>query len=165
MNINLNNEKILLKNNFLFIKNNFYCKIKIPFDIKLIFKNNIFSICSFSYNKKNEISFSKLLKNLIIGIDKLWNQEILISGLGYKVFIKERKIYFNLGYSDVKSLIIPNYILIELTKNKIILKSVYKDKIGLFIYKILKLKKFDPYKKKGLFLKNPITKKSSKKKQ
>lgn len=165
MKIILKNEKILLKNNILFIKNIFFCQIKIPIDIKVFLIKNIIFLNSESFNIKNEISFYKIIKNLIIGVSKLWIKEIFISGIGYKIYIKEKKIFFNLGYTDCKFLTIPNYIIIELKKEKIILKSVFKDKIGVFVYKILKIKKYNPYKKKGLFLENPIIKKSSKKKQ
>ncbi|WP_433927936.1 hypothetical protein [Candidatus Carsonella ruddii] len=163
--INLKNEKILIKNNFLFIKNIYFCKIKIPKDLILIFNKNKISFYSFSFKKKNEISFLKIIKNLLIGVFKLWEKEIFISGIGYKILIKKNEIFFNLGFSKNKILIIPNYIIIDIKKDKIILKSVFKDKIGIFVNKILKIKKFNPYKKKGLYLKNPILKKSSKKKQ
>ncbi|MFI4878793.1 MAG: hypothetical protein ACH6QP_00895 [Candidatus Carsonella ruddii] len=165
MNFNLNYEKFLFKNNFLFIKNVFFCKIKIPLDINLIIFNKKIIFHSFSFNKKNEISFLKILNNLIKGIKTLWKNEIFFIGIGFKIFINNNIIFFDLGFSSIKYLKIPNYLKIEIFKNKIVLKSVYKDKIGIFIKKILNIKKFDPYKKKGIFLKNPIIKKSSKKKQ
>ncbi|MGK2931120.1 MAG: hypothetical protein ACSLEG_00815 [Candidatus Carsonella ruddii] len=165
MNFNLNCEKIIFKNNFLFIKNVFFCKIKIPLDIKLTINNKKITFNSFSFNKKNEISFFKNISNLIKGIEKLWENEIFFLGIGFKIFKNNNKIFFDLGFSIIKYLNIPNYLSIEIFKNKIIFKSVYKDKIGIFIKKILNIKKFDPYKKKGIFFKNPILKKSSKKKQ
>ncbi|MFI4913413.1 MAG: hypothetical protein ACH6QR_00160 [Candidatus Carsonella ruddii] len=165
MNYNLNFEKVIFKNNFLFIKNIFSCKIKIPLDIKLTIINKKITFYSFSFNKNNEISFLKIITNLVKGIKKLWENEVFYIGIGFKIFKNNNKIFFDLGFSFVKYLKIPNYLKIEILKNKIILKSVYKDKIGIFIKKILNIKKFDPYKKKGIFLKNPIIKKSSKKKQ
>ncbi|XRA05389.1 MAG: hypothetical protein ACN6LP_00845 [Candidatus Carsonella ruddii] len=165
MNYNLNSEKIIFKNNFLFIKNVFFCKIKVPSDIKLSITNKKIKFYSFSFNIINEISFFKIISNLIKGIKKLWENEIFFLGIGFKIFKNKNKIFFDLGFSCIKYLKIPNYLKIEIFKNKIVLKSVYKDKIGIFIKKILNIKKFDPYKKKGIFLKNPIIKKSSKKKQ
>ncbi|MFI4883830.1 MAG: hypothetical protein ACH6QK_00390 [Candidatus Carsonella ruddii] len=165
MNYILNNEKIIFKNNFLFIKNVFFCKIKIPLDIKLIIIKNKISFYSYSFNKKNEISFLKLIINLIKGIEKKWIKEVFFLGIGFKIFKKNNKIFFDLGFSFTKCLKIPKYLDIEIFKNKIILNSVYKDKMGIFIKKILNIKKFNPYKKKGIFLNNPILKKSSKKKQ
>ncbi|MFI4883663.1 MAG: hypothetical protein ACH6QQ_00410 [Candidatus Carsonella ruddii] len=165
MNYKLNYEKIILKNNFLFIKNIFFCKIKIPLDIKLSIINNNLIFFSFSFNKKNEISFLKIINNLIKGIKKKWEQEVFFLGIGYKILTNDNKIFFDLGFSYIKYLEIPNYLNIIIFKNKIVLKSVYKDKIGIFVKKILNIKKFNPYKKKGIFLKNPIIKKSSKKKQ
>ncbi|MFI4870035.1 MAG: hypothetical protein ACH6QM_00155 [Candidatus Carsonella ruddii] len=165
MNCFLNCKQIIFKNNFLFIKNIFFCKIKIPLDIKLKIINNKIIFYSFSFNKKNEISFLKIINNLIKGIEKKWKKEIFFLGIGFKIFTNNNKIFFNLGFSFVKYLEIPKYLDIEIFKNKIILNSVYKDKIGNFIKKILNIKKFNPYKKKGIFLENPIIKKSSKKKQ
>ncbi|ATX33391.1 hypothetical protein CUN91_00270 [Candidatus Carsonella ruddii] len=158
-------EKVLIKNGFLFVKNKYFGKIKIPNDIILNLKENNIFLSSISFKKKNEISFLKTIKNLLIGINNLWQKTIFFSGIGYKIFIKKNEIYLNLGFSDSKILVIPNYITIEIFKEKIVLKSVFKDKIGIFVNKLLKIKKFNPYKKKGMFLENPILKKSSKKKQ
>ncbi|MGK2912799.1 MAG: hypothetical protein ACSLEI_00865 [Candidatus Carsonella ruddii] len=165
MNFNINCKKVIFKNNFLFIKNIFFCKIKIPLDIKLIINNKKIIFNSFSFNKQNEISFFKNINNLIKGIQTLWENEIFFIGIGFKIYKNNNKIFLDLGFSSIKYLNIPNYLKIEIFKDKIILKSVYKDKIGIFIKKILNIKKFNPYKKKGIFLKNPIMKKSSKKKQ
>ncbi|MGK2916117.1 MAG: hypothetical protein ACSLEH_00790 [Candidatus Carsonella ruddii] len=165
MNYILNFEKIIFKNNFLFIKNIFFCKIKIPLDIKLIIVNKVIMFYSLSFNKKNEISFLKIIINLIKGIKNKWQTEIFFLGIGFKIFKNNNKIFFDLGFSFIKHLEIPKYLDIEIFKNKIILNSVYKDKIGIFAKKILNIKKYNPYKKKGIFLKNPTIKKSSKKKQ
>ncbi|AFP84010.1 50S ribosomal protein L6 [Candidatus Carsonella ruddii] len=163
--ININN-KILIKNNYLYLKNKYYCFIKIPNFIKIKFINNFLFINSIYYNKSIEITFEKIIKNLLLGINNFWYIEILISGIGYKIYLEKNKIFLNLGFTKAKNFIIPNYINIELKKEKIILKSVFKDKLGEFSFKILKSKKFDPYKKKGIFIENKvILKKSSKKKQ
>ncbi|AQU89576.1 hypothetical protein [Candidatus Carsonella ruddii] len=164
-NIILKKENILIKKGFLFLKNKYFGKIKIPNDIILNVNNNIIYLLSLSYKKQNEISFLKIIKNLLIGISNLWQKTVFFSGIGYKIYIKKNEIYLNLGFSNSKILIIPNYIIIEVSKEKIILKSVYKDKMGIFVNKLLKIKKFNPYKKKGIFLEKPILKKSSKKKQ
>ncbi|XZR52556.1 MAG: hypothetical protein ACM3Q7_00930 [Candidatus Carsonella ruddii] len=162
----LNKEKILLKNNCLYLKNKHFCNIKIPKLIKLYYNNNNLIIKSNYFDIKIENSFYKKIINLLIGIDFFWQIEIFVSGVGYKVYLEKNKLFLNLGFSKPKFILIPNFIKIDLKKEKIILKSVFKDKLGSFSFKILKLKKFDPYKKKGLYLEKKILlKKSSKKKQ
>ncbi|MGP4128219.1 MAG: hypothetical protein ACTXNS_00905 [Candidatus Carsonella ruddii] len=162
----LNKEKILLKNNNLYLKNHFFCNIKIPKLIILHYKNKNLIIKSKNFDKKIENSFYKIINNLLIGICNFWQIEIFISGIGYKIYLEKNKIFLNLGFSKPKFFLIPDFIKIDLKKEKIILKSVFKDKLGSFSFKILKSKKFDPYKKKGLYLEKKILlKKSSKKKQ
>ncbi|AFP84190.1 ribosomal protein L6 [Candidatus Carsonella ruddii HT isolate Thao2000] len=164
--IKIKNEKILIKNNYLYLKDKYYCNIKIPKLINIYYNNNLLLINSVFHKKSIEITFEKILKNLLIGINNLWNIEIFFSGIGYKIYLEKNKIFLNLGFTKSKFFFIPNYIIIEIKKEKIILKSVFKDKLGEFSFKLLKIKKFDPYKKKGIFIdKKIIIKKSSKKKQ
>ncbi|WMC20423.1 MAG: hypothetical protein PNH44_00940 [Candidatus Carsonella ruddii] len=162
----LNKEQVLLKNNYLYLKNKYFCSIKKPINLTIYYTKNSLIIKSNYFNKKIENSFFKIINNLLIGINVFWQIEIFISGIGYKIYLEKNKIFLNLGFSKPKFILIPNFIKIDLKKEKIILKSVFKDKLGSFSFKILKSKKFDPYKKKGLYLeKKFILKKSSKKKQ
>ncbi|BCG49382.1 50S ribosomal protein L6 [Candidatus Carsonella ruddii] len=164
--INFNNEIILIKNKYLFLKKINFGEVKIPNNLIVYLEKNILFIKSINFEKKNEISFYKQILNIIYGTNKLWESEVLVSGIGYKLFLNNNKLFLNLGYSDTKSINVPNYITIELKKDRILIKSIYKDKMGNFIKKIIQIKRFDPYKKKGIYLKNNIVlKKSSKKKQ
>ncbi|BFI90973.1 hypothetical protein [Candidatus Carsonella ruddii] len=162
----LKEEKILLKNNYLYLKNKYFCKIKIPKLINLFYENKILEIKSSYFDKKIENSFLKIINNILIGIINFWQIEIFVSGVGYKIYLEKNKIFLNLGFSKPKFFLIPSFIKIDLKKEKIVLKSVFKDKLGSFSFVILKSKKFDPYKKKGLYLEKKVRlKKSSKKKQ
>ncbi|WMC19829.1 MAG: hypothetical protein NVS86_00935 [Candidatus Carsonella ruddii] len=162
----LNKEKILIKNNYLYLKNKYFCNIKIPINLTIYCNKNNIMIISNYFDKKMENSFFKIINNLLIGINILWQIEIFISGIGYKIYLEKNKIFLNLGFSKPKFVLIPYFIKIDLRKEKIILKSSFKDRLGSFSFKILKSKKFDPYKKKGLYLEKKIVlKKSSKKKQ
>lgn len=164
--IKFNNEITLIKNKYLFLKKINFGEVKIPNNLIVYLEKNILFIKSINFEKKNEISFYKKILNIVYGTNKLWESEVFVSGIGYKFFLNNNKLFLNLGYSDTKSINVPNYIIIELKKDRILIKSVYKDKMGIFIKRIIQIKKFDPYKKKGIYLKNKIVlKKSSKKKQ
>ncbi|AFP83626.1 50S ribosomal protein L6 [Candidatus Carsonella ruddii] len=156
----------LIKNNIIFFKKKYFGFLKIPKDISILKNNKFIEIKSFSEEKKNVNSFYKSLFNILKGLDSPWEIILEISGIGYKVYIKEKFLIFNLGFSKEKILIIPNYIKTSIIKNKINLFSIYKDKLGLFANKIILIKKYNPYKKKGIFfINNFFLKKSNKKKQ
>ncbi|AFP83816.1 ribosomal protein L6 [Candidatus Carsonella ruddii CS isolate Thao2000] len=160
------NFSYLIKNNIIFLKKKYFCFFKIPVDIYLLEKNMFLEIKSFSEKKKNINSFYKIFLNILKGLETPWEIILEFSGIGYKIYIKENFLIFNLGFSKEKILIIPIYIKINIIKNKIHLFSIYKDKLGVFSNKITLIKKYNPYKKKGIFLiNNFFLKKSNKKKQ
>ncbi|AFP84370.1 50S ribosomal protein L6 [Candidatus Carsonella ruddii] len=166
MKILLNNIKYFLKNNVLYLKNIYFCKIFIPKFLIISIKDNFLIIKNLK--KENCIlnTFTSNLKNLILGIKNLWIKKLEISGIGYKFILKKNFLIGFIGYSNPIQIIIPSYIKININKNNIIILSVYKDKLGVFAEKLTKIKKYDPYKKKGIFfLDKCFIKKSSKKKQ
>lgn len=166
MNIFLNGIKVLYKNNFLFAKKKYFGYIKINENVEIKIFNDFIKLIFSEKNFFLKKTLNKKIFNLFLGINNLWETTVFFSGIGYKISIVKNKIFLDLGFSSAKFLIIPTFINIDIKKDKIILKSVYKDKIGIFVYNLLKLKKFNPYKKKGIFLlKNLFLKKSSKKKQ
>ncbi|MDV3167853.1 MAG: 50S ribosomal protein L6 [Candidatus Phytoplasma stylosanthis] len=112
--------------------------------------------------KNNQVFMKKihgttraLLFNMITGLKKSFIKKIEIVGLGYDVEKKDSKLIFNLGFSHTISLIIPSNLEIEIIKNKeIIVKGIDKQFVGEFAAKILKLRKPEPYKGKGIRLFN-----------
>ncbi|WP_123766405.1 50S ribosomal protein L6 [Candidatus Carsonella ruddii] len=166
MKILLNNINYFLKNDFLYLKNVYFCKLFIPKFISILIKNDTLIVENLKRQKCMFNAFISNLNNLILGIKNLWTKKLEISGIGYKISLEKNFLILFVGYSNSIKIIIPDYIKVNINKNSIILLSVYKDKLGVFTEKLTKIKKYDPYKKKGIFLLNKsFTKKSSKKKQ
>jgi len=77
-------------------------------------------------------------------------KKIIIKGMGYRVYNQKLNIYFKIGYSHLKSVFLPQDISIRITKKTLILICGKKYLLGNFFNRILKLKKLNIYKEKGL---------------
>ncbi|MEZ0180052.1 50S ribosomal protein L6 ['Camptotheca acuminata' phytoplasma] len=107
------------------------------------------------FTKKIHGTTRALLSNIIAGLIKPFIKRIEIVGLGYDVTKKNSDLVFNLGFSHIIPLTIPSNLEIEIIKNKeIIVKGIDKQFVGEFAAKILKLRKPEPYKGKGIRLFN-----------
>jgi len=99
-----------------------------------------------------------LLANKLGGAIQEFEKVLEINGLGYKAALADKKIVFNLGYSDKNEKNIPAGISVEIDKSgqKIKVKSADKALAGQFCTEIEGLRKPDPYKGKGIKLQTKI---------
>lgn len=163
--------------NFFFIDKT----IKIPSNINIYIKKKIIffkgpfgvlsieqkSLIIFKYNnqlililpsKKKKKSILNLFYKLIIikikGISKKFKLQLILKGIGFKVFIENNILHLKVGFSHIIQKEIPNNIQIINQNNNLICSSNNFIELTQFIYKIRKIKKPEPYKGKGLLLKN-----------
>ncbi len=90
------------------------------------------------------------IKNMISGVNKKFEKELIIDGVGYKAILSGKKITFSVGLSHSVNLDIPEGVDVEIKKNNIKVSGIDKEKVGLFASKIRLVKKVEPYKGKGI---------------
>ncbi|WCA22306.1 50S ribosomal protein L6 [Candidatus Phytoplasma oryzae] len=124
--------------------------------LKISLKNNLISISRPNndfFMKKIHGTTRALLANMILGLKNMFTKKIKIVGIGFDVKKEGSNLIFNLGFSHKIQLSIRDGIQVEIIKNKeIIIKGIDKQLVGEFAAKIIKLKKTEPYKGKGIHL-------------
>jgi large subunit ribosomal protein L6 len=124
------------------------------------FKNINFSTFNFKFflirDKTIVISNkSLLLKNFIKSIlcfsnKKIFYCELDLIGLGYRISIKNKVIRLSLGFSHIIFVLLPDSIFFLKRKNKVLVYGFNKLNLSFFISKLLRFKKLNVYKLKGL---------------
>ena len=128
--------------NFLIIKNGF----------KVSIKDNALSVIPLEQKKDTSSQWGTLralINNLIIGVDKGFEKQFEINGVGYRVDIDGANLNLKLGYSHPIILSVPEGIDVKVEKNIITINGISKEKVGQFAANIRALKKVEPYKGKG----------------
>ena len=117
-------------------------------------------------NTNKVASLDYLIKKTICSLNKTFTKQLVLKGRGFKSnFNSNRFLKLKIGLSHLVELEIPKNIKISIKKNKITSKSKNLLYLNNFTSNILKLKKKDVYKGKGILMRNQaITLKPIKKK-
>lgn len=94
-----------------------------------------------------------MLKRLIVGVSKGYRQRLRLVGVGFKAFLKEKKVLLKIGYSHEVFYNIPEDTKILVSKAKgsfILIKGVEKERVQQIAKDIRNLRKPDAYKGKGI---------------
>ena len=91
-----------------------------------------------------------LIANMIYGVEKGYEKELELQGVGYKVARKGNDLELNLGFSHPVSFKAPKEIEFKVEKNKITVSGINKQLVGQVTADIRSLKKPEPYKGKGI---------------
>ncbi len=91
-----------------------------------------------------------LINNMIVGVDKGFQRNLLIEGVGYKASTSGNELTLNVGYSNPVAFTIPKGVNAAVDGNKITLEAIDKDLLGLTAAKIRQIRKPEPYKGKGI---------------
>jgi large subunit ribosomal protein L6 len=113
-------------------------------------------------------TLKKKIQQSLVGTTVENIKRIIFKGVGYRVEkVNNTLLSLKLGYSHTLYINIPSEIETFLPKRHILVCKSFKiDLVSLFVMQIKKLKKFNIYKGKGIFLKNQIFKlKEGKKKK
>lgn len=103
----------------------------------------------------------RLLKNAVTGVTTGFEKVFIFKGLGYKHIIENngRLLNMHLGYSHPVYLQIPNTIeATSLKPDRLKLKSINNQLLGDFAHKLKVLRKWNPYKQKGVMEENELQK-------
>lgn len=128
-------------------------------------KNQLIFIVNLQKNKKSILNlYNKLIKTKIKGVLQGFKLNLILKGIGFKSFIENNSLILKLGFSHNIIIPIPNTIKIINQSNNLIFNSIDFIYLTQFVHYIKSFKKPEPYKGKGLLLKNEkILKKEGKK--
>ena len=105
-----------------------------------------------------------LVDNMIQGVNKGFERNLEINGIGYRAEIKGNSIVFNLGYSHPITFDLPKGVSASMEKNTLIkLSGIDKELLGHTAAAIRQLRPPEPYKGKGVkYAEEVIRKKAGK---
>ncbi len=95
-------------------------------------------------------TYGSHLKNMLAGVNTLYQKKLIVEGIGFKSDIKGKEIHLALGFSHPVKVIIPDGLKVTAEKNVITISGMDKELVGLFSAKVRSLKKPEPYKGKGI---------------
>ena len=90
------------------------------------------------------------LKNMVAGVNKKFEKELIIEGVGYRAAVAGKIITLSVGFSHDVKIEIPEGIEVTVEKSNIKVEGIDKEEVGLFTAKIRMTKKPEPYKGKGI---------------
>ena len=111
-------------------------------------------------------TFRALINNMVKGVTEGFTKSLEITGVGYRVSVKDNKLVMQLGFSHSVELEVPEGITVVCPDNTHVnVSGIDKQKVGLVASLIRKYKKPEPYKGKGFkYVGEKILRKEGKKK-
>jgi len=91
-----------------------------------------------------------LIANMICGVEKGYEKELELQGVGFKAALKGSDLELNLGFSHPVNFKASEGIEFKVEKNKIVISGIDKQLVGQVAADIRSLKKPEPYKGKGI---------------
>ncbi len=128
---------------FLIIKNGF----------KINIKDNALLVIPLEQKKDTSAQWGTLralINNLIIGVDKGFEKQLEINGVGYRADMDGANLNLKLGYSHPIILSVPEGLDVKVEKNIITINGISKEKVGQFAALIKFQRPVEPYKGKGV---------------
>lgn len=161
------NVKINIENNKIFFES-LLGKLSLNYvnDILFFFKKNqLILIFNSQKNKKSILNlYNKLIKLKIKGVLQGFKLNLILKGIGFKAVVENSNLILKLGFSHNITIPIPSNIKVISQANNLIFSSIDFIFLTQFVHFIKNHKKPEPYKGKGLLLKNEkILKKEGKK--
>ena len=158
--------EIYKENNILFFKTSLGILSLTFMDSVYFFIKKNKLLISINHKKKKRILnlYTKLIKLKIRGVLQGFKIKLILKGIGFKAFIENNKLILKLGFSHNITILIPENIKIINNINSLIFNSLDYIFLNQFVHTVKNYKKPEPYKGKGLILKNEkIFKKEGKK--
>ena len=154
----LNKQKILKSEKINIIikkkKNKQYIYVILQNKLVLVIYLNKFIILKNNYifikNLHNLYIFNKFFKKKLLESNLGFYVDLLIKGIGYSVYLYNKFLYFNLGFSHYISIKIPKLINILKFKKRLVFFSFDKNVLNSFISILLNFRGLDVYKGQGI---------------
>lgn len=93
-----------------------------------------------------------LINNMVVGVTDGYSKQLNIVGVGYKVDLKGKDLFLNLGHSHPINYPAPEGVefVVDNKKNTIVIKGANKERVGQTAAEIRSLRPPEPYKGKGV---------------
>jgi len=122
--------------------------------VKVIIDNNEARVDVENKNSKESKAmwglYRMLIKNMVDGVNKEFEKQLEINGVGYRVALTGNKLNLNVGFSHPVDFELPSGISAKVEKNIITISGIDKQLVGEVTAQIRKIKKPEPYKGKGI---------------
>lgn len=128
-------------------------KVAIPDGIKVEEKESSLIVTRWREDKKtraNHGTVRSLLANAAKGVTEGWEREVEVVGTGYKVALQGKELTLTLGYSHPVKVVVPEDLQVSTEENKIKVRGVDRQRVGLFSAKLRKISPPDAYHGKGI---------------
>jgi len=109
-------------------------------------------------------TYASHIKNMIEGVNKLYEKRLMVEGIGYRADITPTEITFKVGFSHPVKMSIPKGLKVVSDKGIIVITGIDKELIGGFAASIKAVKKSEPYKGKGIRFENEVIRRKEGKK-
>lgn len=123
-------------------------------DMKVVIENNVVTVERPSDNKLHRAlhgTTRSIINNLVVGVNKGFEKNLELVGVGYRAQKQGEKVVLNAGYSHPVEIEPINGIDIEVPKNtQMIVKGIDKELVGAVASKIRAIRPPEPYKGKGI---------------
>jgi large subunit ribosomal protein L6 len=161
------NIKINIENNIIYF-DGLLGKLSLSYINEISFfieKNKLILVINSRKNKKSILNlYNKLIKLKIKGVLQGFKLNLILKGIGFKSSIENNNLILKLGFSHNITIQIPSNIKVISQANNLIFNSIDFIFLSQFVHFVKNHKKPEPYKGKGLLLKNEkIIKKEGKK--
>jgi large subunit ribosomal protein L6 len=109
-------------------------------------------------------TYASHVKNMIAGVNKLYEKKLIVEGIGYKSDVKGKDLVMALGFSHLVSVPIPVDLKVTTEKNSITISGIDCEKVGQFAAQVRAMKKPEPYLGKGIRYSNEVIRRKQGKK-
>lgn len=90
------------------------------------------------------------IKNMVSGVNKLFEKRLKIEGVGYKADVKGEEVVLNIGYSHQVKVPIPKSVKAVSDKDGLLITGADIEAVGQFAAKVRSKKVPEPYQGKGI---------------
>ncbi|MDR2782728.1 MAG: 50S ribosomal protein L6 [Treponema sp.] len=95
--------------------------------------------------------YRNLLNNMVTGVSVGFSKVLIVTGVGYKVEMRNNILVMSLGYSNNIYVYIPEGLSVAVEQGgKLVISGIDKQAVGEFAAEIRKLRVPEPYKGKGI---------------
>ena len=102
-------------------------------------------------NRASHGMVRSILNGMVIGVNKGFQKELDVNGIGYRVAMQGKQLVMNVGYSHPVNIDeVPGITLECPAPNKIVVKGCDKQQVGQFAARIREVRPPEPYKGKGI---------------
>lgn len=95
-------------------------------------------------------TYGSLINSAIEGVNKEFEKNLIIEGVGFRAEMKGKTLVMSLGFSHQVEMEVPEGLKVEVDKENIKITGISKQAVGQFAANVRAQKKPEPYKGKGI---------------